>query len=1151
MTSLPSPIDADVRQRALEPTTSFAVSAPAGSGKTGLITQRILTLLAHADHPENILAMTFTRKAAGEMHQRIMEALEQAQQIENSQTDLEQLNPHQQLTLSLAQQVLKRDAELNWQLLLAPQRLRIQTIDSFCQYLVDQLPLSSGVNGALKPTENAAMLHQQAVRDFFGLLTKEEHQTDMSVLLNHVNNDLFTLEKLLVNLLDKRNEWLSVLFKSADTERANTLLKNSLERTIEETLNELMEEILPFLYELIPLLAYAGGQLAVAEPTSPLVELSKIDESISTSVSDLPLWQHVAALLLKKDSNPDRCDWRSQVNVKVGFPPLPKGQKAGIEKENKEKMSALIADMKENHRLLLALRNIKALPQIESITQDKVIQSFTRLLPRLVSQFQITCREQGLCDFNEIAQAATLALGDELEPTDLALKLDYQIKHILVDEFQDTSIIQLNLLEKLTAGWQPDDGRTLFVVGDAMQSCYGFREAKVGLFLRVRQHGIGNIPLEPVDLVVNFRSDEKIVNWVNAVFSQVFPDSDNSRRSAVAYRQAQAAKPAAENSASINLLGFFDTESQAQHICETVQHHLQTTESETIAILGRNRSHLQAVLYALRDANIEWEAQDIDSLRSQITILDLLSLTKALSDFSDRISWLSLLRAPWCGLDMHDLYQIANHTIASHPNESPLIWDNICNADKLPISEQAIQCLARIKTIFSTALENAYRKPFRQWLHGIWLALGGSATIVNPAEKNSADSYFDLIEQHCGAWGIENWSEFENAIDKLYAPSSQQSRVQVMTLHKSKGLEFDVVILPHLEKTPRANEKALFLWEDTVDEHGNINFLISPMAKKGSNNALYDFLWREQNIAQEFESARLLYVACTRAIKHLYLYACFQTNEKTNKIKPPKSKSFLEKLWPEVGNNFQFFEADKGSSTATVSGQPEVQIDKVLSKLVRLNANRPPIEFTEDKTLSQYRRPAYFHQEELPNGDAVLNREQRYLGTIVHSALESACLMGWQQYQPDQNRKNWNIQLAQMGLAPEARTRAIEIIYAAITKTLSDPKAQWILDNRHQDSACEWRLCARHEDPSFNTTREWVIDRSFVDQGVRWVIDYKCSVPSDNQTEADFMQAEANEYRDQLATYARVVKSYNPQYSIQTALYFPQLAQFYPVDITD
>ncbi len=1125
-----APADALVRQQALDPNQSFAVSAPAGSGKTGLITQRILTLLSLAERPENILAMTFTRKAADEMHQRIMEALHLAQSPSSSE---QTQNAHQQLTLELASKVLARDKELNWQLLITPHRLRIQTIDSFCQHLVDQLPLNSGINGALEATENPSNLYQQAVRDFLGLLNQADHQADMSLLLGHLDNNLFKLERLLVGLLNKRNQWLSVLYKSANSDDTEQVLIDSLQRTIDANLNEVVPELAPVLAELIPLARYAGEQMAETDPDSPLLILKDFDENISPCAEDLIYWKQLASILLKKGNKPDNCDWRKTVDKRLGFPTSK--DKNSIEFTNKQTMLSLLEDLKQNDKLLQLLRDILALPLIDSLKHEGVIDSLTRLLPRLVSQLQITCREFGQCDFDEIAQAAVKSLGDELAPTDLALKLDYQIKHILVDEFQDTSLIQLNLLEKLTAGWQQDDGRTLFMVGDAMQSCYGFRDAKVGLFLRVREYGIGTVQLEPLDLVVNFRSDALIVDWVNRIFSKVLPTDDNSRRGAVAYRMAQA-KSESSGDASVNLLGFHHSEQQAHAIAQLVQHHLQNSDTETIAILARTRSQLQTILYTLRDANIEWEAQDIDALNTQMVIVDLLSLTKACCDFSDRISWLSILRAPWCGLDMHDL-----HALANGQEDDGLIWQQIINADRLPLSDAGKQCLSYLRRILSPAFENTHRKPFRQWLQGIWIALGGQSAVMNPIEADSANSYLDLIEKYCTTWGIDNWDQFESAIARLYANSPHQSRVQVMTLHKSKGLEFDVVILPHLEKSSKADTKELLLWEDSVDDHGHINFLISPIAEHNTDNPLYDFLWREQGIARDLESARLLYVACTRAIQHLYLCACFQLDEKSGAVKEPPAKSLLAKLWPYVEADFTIAENDH---TQLLSNNDNGILDKIL----RLPPDRASVGFPLDPTLAPYRRPAYFHQDELPSAETVHNRQQRYCGTIIHRALETACKQGWQQYQPSQQVDIWQTQLAQLGLAPSVRASLIDIITTAVSNTLSDPKGQWLLDNQHQHSICEWQLSASHEDPQFNTTREWIIDRSFVDEGVRWVVDYKSSEPAPGQGLEEFLQQEANHYREQLARYQQVVQSLEPHFPVKTALYFPLLAQFYPLD---
>ena len=113
-----------------------------------------------------------------------------------------------------------------------------------------------------------------------------------------------------------------------------------------------------------------------------------------------------------------------------------------------------------------------------------MLGAILELLPLAAAHLKVVFAEHGETDFTEVAQAAVRALGTPEEPTDLLLALDTRIKHILVDEFQDTSYSQFELIERLTSGWQPDDGRTLFLVGDPMQSIYRFREAKVALFLQ-------------------------------------------------------------------------------------------------------------------------------------------------------------------------------------------------------------------------------------------------------------------------------------------------------------------------------------------------------------------------------------------------------------------------------------------------------------------------------------------------------------------------------------------------------------------------------------------------------------------------------------------------------------------------------------------
>src|SRR5271170_122240 len=146
MSTLP---DAAVRETALDPSRSFIVAAPAGSGKTELLIQRYLRLLATVDRPESVVAMTFTRKAAAEMKQRIVNALAAAQRGE------EVGHQNEQRTRVLALDVLERDALKGWGLLEDPAVLQIQTIDSLCAMLTREMPLLSDFGGNPRVEEHA------------------------------------------------------------------------------------------------------------------------------------------------------------------------------------------------------------------------------------------------------------------------------------------------------------------------------------------------------------------------------------------------------------------------------------------------------------------------------------------------------------------------------------------------------------------------------------------------------------------------------------------------------------------------------------------------------------------------------------------------------------------------------------------------------------------------------------------------------------------------------------------------------------------------------------------------------------------------------------------------------------------------------------
>jgi ATP-dependent helicase/nuclease subunit A len=153
------PADAAERRRALDPETSFIIQAPAGSGKTELLIQRFLVLLARVEQPESIVAITFTVKAAGEMRSRVLDALRKARD------GAEPESAHERLTSELAAGALARDARSGWNLLNNPGRLRIQTIDALCMGITRQMPWLARFGAMPRVTEDARPMYLTAAAE--------------------------------------------------------------------------------------------------------------------------------------------------------------------------------------------------------------------------------------------------------------------------------------------------------------------------------------------------------------------------------------------------------------------------------------------------------------------------------------------------------------------------------------------------------------------------------------------------------------------------------------------------------------------------------------------------------------------------------------------------------------------------------------------------------------------------------------------------------------------------------------------------------------------------------------------------------------------------------------------------------------------------
>lgn len=1070
-----TPIDTPQRLQALDITQSFIVQAPAGSGKTELLTQRYLALLAKAQAPEEIIAITFTRKAANEMRLRILQALQEA-----SETTVAPQNPHQQQRWQLAQAALQQDQQQQWYLLENPNRLRVQTIDSLCASITRQMPVLSRFGAQPAITDDAETLYRQAAEAVLNELESDQPWIPaLCSLLTHLDNNHERVAGLFVDILKTRDQWLPHIFHSKNDRE---MLESGLQRVIDETVARLNKSLPATLWEEI------GELFEFAAESHPHPSKANAFDDLSPQGRG----EAAAELLLTTQNT-----WRKTVDKRNGFP--------AEAKTMKQRMLVLLEEMTAYETARECFIDIKQLPPKQySDKQWQVLSALFTLLPILAAQLKLVFQQQGTVDHIEIAQSALLALGDPQHPTDLALALDYRIQHLLVDEFQDTSITQLRLLEQLTAGWQDD--RTLFLVGDPMQSIYRFRKAEVGIFLQVRDQGIGHIQPTFLNLQVNFRSTAALVNWSNTVFQQMLPSQENISRGAITFSPSHANQTDADMQAvHTHWLVDADEVIEAQHIAEEITQILATQPDDKIAILVRARSHLREILLALRQRKIAYRAVEIDTLATRPVIQDLLALTRALLHPADRIAWLAILRAPWCGLDLADLHALTH-------NQNPLL-ENLQQYLTLNLSHDAKQRLARITPILTTALQQRARQPLRTWIKGTWLALGGPACLVTEDELHDSQTFFNLLDQFNTT--TQDLNQLETQLACLYAeqPSTENSRVEVMTMHKAKGLEFDVVFLPGLGRAAAPESPKLLLLMERATLTGHTDLLFAPIkASDEIEDMIYQYLTSEDKRKSEYESMRLLYVAVTRAKKTLHLVGTVK--QQKEKIQPT-TNSLLAHLWPIISN-------ENNLSSRLGSRDPvNMDVNPKSSKLLkRLTKNwQLPI------TLSPTTPPRPQPIEDLQAWETHPQTLQA-IGTVVHLLLCKISRDGITQIHSDVIK---NL-LLQNSVTSQQIKHCVTQVEQALKQTLNSERGNWILQQDHQDAHSEYALTyLQNEQP-----KTIVIDRTFVDQkDIRWIIDYKTTQHA----------IEIENYREQLETYAQAMRLLETR-KIYLGLYFPLLNEW-------
>lgn len=1050
-------VDAKHRDLATDPAGSFIVQAPAGSGKTEVLTQRYLRLLSTVQNPEEIICITFTKKAANEMRERILESLKAAA-FKNMPTSI-----HKQKTFQYATDALLRSSMLHWNILENPNSLKVITIDSLCQRLANSIFIQESKTAFADICTNTQEIYQQAALDCLAYAAEDNfYKQDLENLLTHVDNRQENLLKLFTDLLSSRDTWLEQLLvakrqdKSTFEKAINIIEKNAISNFLKCLDTSLQIELL----ELIKKLFFTIGK-----HEAELIKIESLARLNATAADEL------CSLLLTSTNNLRKA-FDNHVGLKKGI--CPEYDYQFLKTQSKilfEKLDGI-------PNFIEFLTQIKNLPSPEYTEQQwKILQSVFNILPLLVAHLNVYFNQNNQVDFIGIANEALQALGDDLQPTDLALFLDNKIQHILIDEFQDTSLTQFQLLKKLTNGWQSNDGRTLFIVGDPQQSIYRFRGAEVGLFLKAKINGIGNLKLTELNLSCNFRSDGTIVDWVNNNFHHIFPNSDQISSGAIKYSPSNSVNPQKPES-FIKAYEFKNAVQEAKFITDVILKELNANPKANIAILVRKRNQLATILEEIRANNIKYQGVDIDLLANQWWIRDTYCLTQALLMPGNRLAWLSFLRSPFCGINLKDILQIANFA----PKKSILYAFTNLNLIK-GLSHEGMIRTRFIYNILKHALDSRAQTDTVSWLKETINNLN-IEHILTAEQELDLDQYWQLLQDSLSSGEIKNWQFFEEQLNSLYAKQSEVANLQIMTIHKSKGLEFDCVIIPGVGEKSSRNDNSLFQTLNLPDENGDDIFLFSPIkAAYEEQCKLYNYLKKIDEQKSNYELQRLLYVAITRAKTKLYI-----TDNNNKSIIKNSFRSYLRHI------NFENFAIQDNSDN-------NINVPKQLLRL--------PETFYKDKIIH---KEIYLSSQKFQIKDDT----QRIIGIVMHEILQWIC----NNHPENFNDIPWSLpknRLIELGILKSSLDVTIQYIKEKLHNLYNDEIGKWII-SKHENEKNEYEILLKNN----RQIQTKILDRTFVTNEVLWIIDFKTGLYS-KISEKEYI-SQVNEYAKALSNLSKKIK---------------------------
>ncbi len=870
MTAKTLPDPGIAQRRAADPRRSVWVSASAGTGKTKVLTDRVLALLLSGAAPHRLLCLTFTKAAAAEMANRINRAL-----AKWAIADVEELQAEiTSLTGRPADAAVLRRARTLFALVLdVPGGMKIQTVHAFCESLLGRFPLEAGLAPHFQVMdEREAVEIQQEAQARVLIRARYEEKSPLAAALAEVTSHIHESEfhDLLVDLFSERGRLSRLIKQYGGLDELTEAVFQTL--GVKETENEGLVKASACMD-----MAFDGA--ALKEAAKSMLQGSKTDQKHGRIIED---WL---------EANPAIRAQNFSSYISVFF------TQAGAPRAKLINMAAEKINPAAPDNLSREVMRLKAvLLKIRSIVTARATAAILLLVQSLLKAYEQCKREKGRLDYDDLILEARSLLEAEGGVSWVMFKLDGGIDHILIDEAQDTNpdqwAIILALAEEFFAGEGAHDAeRTLFAVGDPKQSIYSFQRADPEAFERMRSYFRARAqeikkPWEDVNLDVSFRSTASVLRLVDSVFAQETAspgvvDSDTLMHHE-AFRIGQAGVvelwPPVVPEETVELLPWAppvtgrwgqDPQTQlADGIASKIRYWIENNEflasknrplnAGDIMILVRRRgTFVEKLVRALKRNNIPVAGTDRMVLSEQLAVRDLIALGEFLLLPEDELTLATVLKGPLIGFSEDDLFDL------SYDRGDENLWTVL---RRRRAENSLYDFAAEELTGLLTRVD--FKPPFELFAE-ILGSRGGRKKILSRLGVDSNDPIDEFLtlafdferSQVPSLQGFLRWLDTDEIEVKRDLEQSTRDEVRVMTVHGSKGLEAPVVFLPDSLQVPSQvprilwNKDGLFFW---------------PPRRRYAEAQCEEALASAAE-TRDREYRRLLYVAMTRAEDRLYV----------------------------------------------------------------------------------------------------------------------------------------------------------------------------------------------------------------------------------------------------------------------------------------